>query len=398
LLRVYSNVLIALEDRLIEAYEMKNNPEISIILPCRNEEKALDSCLKQVEETIKSNKLNAEIIVSDSSTDSSPEIAKKHGVILVKHDKEGYGNAYLEAFGYAKGKYIFMADADCTYDFNQIPIFVDSLKKGHDFAIGNRFKGKIDDKAMHWSHKYFGNPVLSSILRLFFRTKIHDVNCGMRAIKKEALERLNLKTEGMEFASEMIVSALRNNLKIEEIPIDYHERKGKSKMKSFRDAWRHFRFMLLYSPFYLFFLPGFFLFAIGLISMLWISSNSPAIFGITFYNYPIFISSLLMIVGYQIVIFAFFAKSYSIAHLNDRSEFVERLNKYINLERGSFLGTILLIGGLAIFTLILIGWIKGGFSPLTQIKTAVIALTLVILGIQTIFSSFMLSIIGIKNR
>ena len=177
-----------------------NNPEISIILPCRNEEQAIEFCLKQIKEVIKKNKLNAEIIVSDSSTDNSPIIAKKNKVMLIKHNKEGYGNAYLEAFPYAKGKYIFMADCDGTYDFNETPKFIEELKQGNNLVIGNRFAGTMEKDSMPFLNKYIGNPVLSGILRLFFFTKIKDSHSGMRAITKQALNKLNLKTAGMEFA------------------------------------------------------------------------------------------------------------------------------------------------------------------------------------------------------
>jgi glycosyltransferase involved in cell wall biosynthesis len=218
--------------------------ELSIILPCRNEEQSLNSCLKNIKQIIKKYRINAEIIVSDSSIDKSPKIAKKHKVILINHNKEGYGNAYLEAFKHTKGRYIFMADCDSTYDFSEIPKFIGLLKQGNDLIIGDRFKGYMEKGSMPFSHKYIGNPVLSSILRLFFHAKVHDVHCGMRAISKKALSRLNLQTTGMEFASEMIIQAVKNKLKIKQIPINYYKRKGKSKLRPFIDGWRHLKFML----------------------------------------------------------------------------------------------------------------------------------------------------------
>ena len=217
------------------------NPELSVILPCRNEEAALESCITQIKKTIKKHNINAEIIVSDSSTDSSPKIAKQNKVKLIKHDKEGYGIAYLEGFKHTKGKYLFMADADGSYDFNEIPKFLNQLKNGHDLIIGNRFKGKIEKKAMPFHHRYIGNPILSFILRIFFKTKVHDIHSGMRAISQKALKKLNLKTTGMEFASEMIIRASQQNLKIKEIPINYYKRKGNSKLRSLADGWRHIK-------------------------------------------------------------------------------------------------------------------------------------------------------------
>ncbi len=373
-------------------------PEISIILPCRNEEQAIEFCLKQIKKVIKYNNLDAEIIVSDSSSDSSPEIAKSNNVILIKHDKEGYGNAYLEGFKHAKGKYIFMADCDGSYDFNEIPNFIKYLKEGFDFVIGDRFLGNMEKGAMSFSHRYIGNPILSFILRLFFFNKIGDSQCGMRAIKKEAFNKLNLKTTGMEFASEMIVKALKNNFKIKEIPINYYKRKGVSKLRGFSDAWKHLRFMLLYSPLFLFFIPGLIMFLIGIETMIWIYFGSANILGLKLYYHPMFISTLLIILGYQLIFFAFFAKIYSINHLGEGSRFMENLYKYITIEKASIIGILTAVLGMILYLFIFIKWAESGFGALDEIKNSIVALTFITLGIQTIFYSFMLSILGIREK
>lgn len=374
-------------------------PEISIILPCRNEEQALDFCLKQIKQVIKTKKINAEIIVSDSSTDNSPKIAKKHKVKIIKHNKEGYGNAYIEAFPHAKANYIFMADCDGTYDFNEIPKFIEELKQGADFIIGNRFSGNIEPGAMSFSHKFIGNPILSFILRLFFFTKIKDTQSGMRAITKQALNNLNLKTTGMELASEMIIKAIRNKLKIKELPISYYKRKGISKLKPFSDAWKHLRFMLLYSPLFLFFIPGIILFLIGLIYMILLYLSKINLFGIQLFYHPMFISALLIIIGYQLIFFAFFAKSYSLNHLGENeSNLMKKLYKLVTIEKASIFGILTAVIGLIIYTIIFINWLKSGFGALNEIKNSIVALTFITLGIQTIFYSFMLSILGIKER
>ena len=375
-----------------------NNPELSIILPCRNEEQAIDFCITQIKQTIKKHKLKAEIIISDSSCDSSPKIARSHKVKLVKHDKQGYGIAYLEAFKKAKGKYLFLADCDGTYDFNEIPKFLKAMQKGYDFVIGDRFKGNIEKNAMPWHHKKIGNPILSGTLRLFFKTKVHDIHCGMRAISRQALEKLDLKTTGMEFASEMVVQALKNNLKIKEIPINYHKRKGNSKLRSFTDAWRHMRFMLLYSPLFLFFIPGLILFLIGLGLTAWLYFGSPQVLGIQLFYHPMFFTALLAIIGYQLIIFSVFAKTYAITHLNEKSNLFDKLYKFITIEKASIIGFIVVLVGIIIYITIFGGWISSGFSSLNQAKNSIIALTLIILGVQTIFSSFMLSILGIKGK
>ncbi|MAG02463.1 dolichol-P-glucose synthetase, partial [Candidatus Pacearchaeota archaeon] len=332
------------------------SPELSIILPCRNEEQALPTCLESIREVIKKNNLNAEIIVSDSSIDKSPEIAKKHKAILLKHDKIGYGNAYLEAFKIAKGKYLFMADADNTYNFSYIPEFLSALKENNDFVIGNRFSGMMEKDSMPLTHKYLGNPVLSFILRLFFQTKIRDSHCGMRAIKKESLEKLNLQTSGMEFASEMIIKAIKNNLKIKEIPINYKKRIGNSKLNSLGDAWRHLRFMFIYSPFFLFFIPGLILFLIGINTLLLLYFGKLKILGIQLIIHPMFLSSLLIIIGYQLIIFSVFAKSYAITHLKE-PPVLQKLYKYLSIEKVATLGIIATILGITIYLSIFLNWI-----------------------------------------
>lgn len=375
------------------------NPEISIILPCQNEEQALGFCLQQIKKVIKNKKLSAEIIVSDSSSDKSPEIAKSYNnVVLVKHDKDGYGTAYLEAFRAAKGNYIFMADADGTYDFNEIPNFIKNLRDGHDLVLGNRFSGKIEEGAMPALNRYLGNPALSFILRLFFFTKIKDSHTGMRAIKKEALEKINLRAGGMEFASEMIVKAIKNGLKIKELPINYYKRKGSSKLKPFSDAWKHMRFMLLYSPLFLFFVPGSFFFLTGGISMVWLYFGAPNFLGLKLYYHPMFFSSALIIIGYQLIIFSAFAKSYAINHLGEKSAFMQKIYSLITIERASIFGASILIFGALVYTIIFAKWISSGFSSLNEIKNSIVGLTLVIFGVQTIFSSFMLSILSIKEK
>jgi len=354
---------------------MNTRPEISVILPCRNEEESLDFCLNQIKKTIKQHNLSAEIIVSDSSTDKSPQIAQKHNVVLLKHNKEGYGMAYLEAFKIAKGKYFFMADCDGTYDFNDIPIFLKYLNEGYDFILGNRFAGKMEKGSMPFLNRYLGNPVLSGTLRLFFSTKIKDSHSGMRAVKRGAILKMRLQTTGMEFASEMIIKAIRNNLKIKETPINYYRRRGKSKLKPFSDAWKHARFMLLYSPLFLFFIPGALLFLIGFLLMI-----RPNVLDQEFFT-----PALMMITGYQLIVFSAFAKTYSIVHLKEQSPIMNKLYQYITIERASILGIIIAILGIIIYFLM-------------PIPNSIMALTLITIGVQTIFSSFMLSILGIKEK
>ncbi len=380
--------------------ELKNmeNPKISIILPCRNEEKALNFCLTEIEKTIKENNLDAEVIVSDSSWDNSPEIAKKHSVILAKHDQEGYGIAYIEGFKNARGKYIFMADSDGSYSFDSIPDFIKELEQGNDLVLGNRFSGKIEKGAMPFLHRYLGNPLLSLVMRIFFKSKIKDAHCGARAIRKSFLEKLNLKTTGMEFASEMIIKSIRQGGKIKEMPITYRKRIGDSKLKSLPDGWRHLKFMLLYSPYYLFFLPGLIFFILGIASLTWLYLDNPEFLGITFYIHPMFIASLLVVLGYQLIIFSIFAKTYSVIHLEEKDHKIENLYKYLTIEKGILAGSIIGFLGLLILLMILVKWIQTELGSMEEIKNSIIASTLIIVGFQTIFSSFMLSILSITKK
>jgi glycosyltransferase involved in cell wall biosynthesis len=381
----------------------KDQPKLSIILPCFNEELSVRKCISDIQKEL-DNKINYEIIVvNNNSTDNSKnildELRLQYENVKVFFEKTiGYGSACSRGFNEAKGKYLLMMDIDQTYPANKIMDFVLELDNGNEFVIGNRFTGSMEKNSMPPLHKFIGNPVLSFILRLFFKTKVRDSHCGMRAIRKSAYEKLNLKTLGMEFASEMIIKVLKNKFKISEIAISYHPRVGESKLKSFRDGWRHLRFMLLYSPLYLFLAPGIFLFLLGIVSMSTIYFMKISLAGVQFIVHPIFLSSLLMITGYQLMIFAGFAKSYAVTHLDEKSPGLESILKVLSIEVAVIIGTIVIISGALIYIFILHKWINSNFGSLNEIKNGVIGLTLMVLGVQTISSAFMLSILGIKER
>lgn len=235
---------------------MENNLEVSVVLPCLNEEETVGLCINKIQEVFTRENLSGEIIVVDNgSTDRSRGICESLGVRVVYEPRRGYGAAYLRGLKEAGGKYIIIADSDNTYDFYDIPKFIERLRKGCDFVMGSRFKGKMQKGAMSWTHRYIGNPILSGLTRLFFWTRLSDIHCGMRAFTSCAYAKMGLSTTGMEFATEMVVSALQNNLKICEVPVNYYPRKGKSKLMPLADAWRHIRFMLLYCPVWLYFIP-----------------------------------------------------------------------------------------------------------------------------------------------
>ena len=326
---------------------MDEQPILSVVLPCLNEESGLKVCLPKIRTVLARLNIPAEIIIVDNgSTDKSAAIALEYGITLLREPVTGYGAACMKGFASARGKYIFLADPDGSYDFEEIPNFLKPLAAGWDFVVGNRFQGRIEKDAMPWSHRHLGNPLLSSILRLLFKTRIHDVHCGMRAISKTAYERISLMTTGMEFASEMIVMAIKNNLRVTELPINYHKRQGTSKLRKISDAWRHLRFMLLYKPFFLFFIPGLILFSVGTVAFLLLYFGMLRLFSIRFYYHPMFLASLLVFIGYQLMIFSLFAKTYAITHLGDEP-ILDKFYRYINIDVAAIIGlSLIVLGGL----------------------------------------------------
>jgi glycosyltransferase involved in cell wall biosynthesis len=376
-----------------------DNPELSIVLPCRNEEKGIGYCLDVINKVIASHNLDAEVIVSDSSSDRSPIIAKSKGAKVVSHGKKGYGIAYLEGFKQAKGKFIICADADGSYDYEQIPKFLHYLREGYDFVIGNRLKGKMEKGAMPWLHKYVGNPTLSFILRFWFRSKVRDSHCGIRGITRKALEKLELKTTGMEFASEMIIKVAKNKLKVKQFPTNYKKRIGQSKLKSFSDGWRHLRFMLMYAPDYLFVIPGLILLLLGIILMIVFISGPIQIFGLTLQSHFTILGSFLTILGYQIINTGLQAKAYSVSTgFEKKDKLVDLLAKLVTFESGVLIGGILFAASMLMGIFVFIDWVKSGFPGVVKVDLAVLILTLAIMGVQTMFSAFFLSIMLVEKN
>ncbi|MFH1053157.1 MAG: glycosyltransferase family 2 protein [Candidatus Woesearchaeota archaeon] len=374
-------------------------PQVSIILPCLNEQASIGNCIRTIKKVISENNLDAEIIaVDNASTDSSAKIIKSYDVKYVFEPKRGYGSAYLAGFKHAKGKYIIMADPDSTYDFNEIPKFLNKLENGYDFVIGNRFRGNIEKGSMSITHKYIGNPALSFLFKTFFRSRLGDIHCGFRAIKRTSLEKLSLNTLGMEFASEMVIKAKQNNLKIMEIPINYYKRVGKSKIHTFSDGWRHLRFMLIYAPTYLFLIPGilFLLLGTGLLILFMVGPVS--FIGISFYNRPAILGSFLIILGYQIILLDIYTKTYmkSIKMIKT-NRFIDFLAGCISFESGIIIGVIITFIGIILGIFEMSDWIIRGFPPLTS-NTMLLVFTLAIIGIQTIFSVFFLSILLVEKK
>jgi glycosyltransferase involved in cell wall biosynthesis len=373
---------------------------VSVVMPCLNEEETIGSCVQKALEGIRRTGLPGEVIVADNgSTDRSTEIAGELGARVIHQPERGYGNAYRAGFEAARGKYIVMGDSDDTYDFTEIKSFVDKLREGNDYVLGSRFSGQILPGAMPWLHRYVGNPVLTGILNFMFGLKSSDAHSGYRAFTKEAYRRMRLQTTGMEFASEIVINAARANLKVAEVPITYYPRGGESKLRSFRDGWRHLRFMLLYSPDHLFVIPGLVLFVVGLFGMLWLLSGPKIISGHFVDYHFMFIASLLTIVGFQVLLTGFFAKAYAFTHRFAPDDLmIQRFYRYFSLEEWLIAGFVVFLVGFGIDTAIFVQWADQGFKNLFAVREALLALTLMVIGLQLIFSSFLLSILNINTK
>ena len=370
---------------------------VSVVIPCLNEADNIALCVVQAREALDKEQMRGEVIVVDNaSTDGSGELAAAAGARVVLEPERGYGSAYLAGFAHARGQYVVMADADLTYDFAEIPRFVAELESGADMVIGNRMQN-IHPGAMPWLHRYIGNPLLSGLLNLLFRTGVDDAHCGMRALRRSVLPQLDLRTTGMEFASEMVIRAAKEKLDIRQFPIEYHPRGGESKLSSFRDGWRHLRFLLVHSPNHLFILPGALMAALGWIVELIVVSGL-AVFGRHWDIHALIAGALLAIVGTQVVALGVCAHAYGTYFMGEQDRWFDRMRARFKLEHGLLLGGIVTTAGLIIGIVIVIDWINHGFGALAYERLAVFAATLIIVGIQIFFSSFLLSILGLRRR
>ena len=372
-------------------------PLVSVVIPCLNESENITSCVNAALEAIVRMGVHGEVVVADNnSEDDSARLAEEAGARVVVEHRRGYGSAYLAGFEASRGRYIVMADADLTYDFDEIPRFVAALEQGAEMVIGDRMDN-IQPGAMPWLHQYVGNPILTGLLNLFFRTGISDAHCGMRAVRSEVLPRLDLRTTGMEFASEMVIRASKENLKIAEFPIEYHPRGGESKLSSFRDGWRHLRFLLVHSPNHLFIFPGAVLAGVGTLIVVLVGAGLD-LFGRAWGVHALIGGALLMIVGTQVLALGLCAHAYGTYFMGERDPWFDRMRARFRLEHGLLLGGAFVLVGLVLGGLILATWISHGFGSLADEHLAVIAATLVIVGIQIFFSAFLLSILGLRRR
>lgn len=367
-------------------------PTLSVILPALDEELTIGNCIKKIQTAFLENSIDGEILVADASTDRTAEIARLLGAKVIHPEKKGYGNAYLAAFEQAQGQYLVLGDADDTYDFLELPRLLAPLKNGADFVIGSRFKGTIHPGSMTALHRYIGNPVLTWMVNLIFHTRFSDTHSGFRAITKEALNRLNVKSGGMEFASEMLIMASKENLRIEEVPINYYPRKAPSKLHSFADGWRHIRFVLLMKPLPFIAIPGIIFAAVGflLMSFFYLTGNVESSHLHTF-----ILGAIMVMGGLQVVLTAILMKTYSVIHGYERKiGIIELFMRYHNLEKFLLSGAFLTFFGILLGLNIIIRWISENFGFLSQISEAIISLVLITTGLQiflfAVFQSMML--------
>jgi glycosyltransferase involved in cell wall biosynthesis len=377
--------------------ENQSAPLVSVVIPCLNEAENIEACVTAALQALRGMGVPGEVVVADNdSEDDSARLAQRAGARVVVEHRRGYGSAYLAGFAASEGRYIVMADADLTYDFNEIPRFVAALEEGAEMVIGDRMDN-IQPGAMPWLHRYVGNPILTGILNLFFRTGINDAHCGMRALRREVLPRLDLRTTGMEFASEMVIRASKEKLRIAEFPIEYHPRGGESKLSSFRDGWRHLRFLLVHSPNHLFIVPGAALAGFGALIVLLVGVGLD-FFGRSWGLHALLGGALLMIVGTQVLALGLCAHAYGTYFMNERDPWFDRMRARYRLEHGLLLGGLFTLIGIVMGAVIVASWISHGFGSLSYERLAVVAASLMIVGIQIFFSSFLLSILGLRRR
>jgi glycosyltransferase involved in cell wall biosynthesis len=378
--------------------------EVSIVMPCLNEAETLATCIQQAQQAIEREGLAAEIIVADNgSTDGSQVIAKELGVRVVPIARKGYGSALIGGINAARGRFVIMGDADDSYDFTAIAPLIDRLRGGSDLVVGNRFAGGIERGAMPWSHRWIGNPVLTLISRVFFHTPVGDMHCGLRGFRKDAYERMRLRATGMEFASEMVIKASLKRMQIAEVPVTLRP-DGRSRpphLRTWRDGWRHLRFMLLFSPRWLFLYPGLALFAMGMVLSAILLGGPVHVGGLRLDIHTLLVASFLALIGYQLVLFAIFTKIFAIqSGFHPPYPPLESVSRYVTLEVGLAAGSLMVLVGVIALILAVASWGAVGFGtldPALTMREVIPAVVLLALGTQTVFASFFISILSIDR-
>ena len=380
-------------------------PEISVVLPCLNESETVGICVRKAFEAIRRCGIRGEVVVADNgSTDESREIAAAEGARVVHVTEKGYGSALSGGMCAAQGQYILMADSDDSYDFGDLPRFVEELRGGADLVMGNRFRGGIQPGAMPALHRYLGNPVLTWIGRLFFRAQCGDFHCGMRAFRKDAVERMHLRSTGMEFASEMVVKASLLRMQIREVPTTLAP-DGRSRaphLRTWQDGWRHLRFLLMYSPRWLFLYPGIFLAAAGLVGCALLLPGPRVVYGIGFDVHTLLYAFTSLVLGFQLVAFATFTKVFAITEgLLPDDPRLNRVFRWATLETGLIAGGLLIALGFGGSLFAISHWALdrfGALDPRRMLRLVMPSVFALTLGVQIVFSSFFLSILNVKRR
>jgi glycosyltransferase involved in cell wall biosynthesis len=371
--------------------------DVTVVVPCLNEAESIASCVGAARKALAAGHYDGEVVVVDNgSTDGSGDLAEAAGARVVDEPRRGYGRAYLAGLAEARGRYIVMLDADMTYDAGELPRFVEALDDGGDIVLGDRMQG-IQPGAMPWLHRRVGNPVLTGLLNQFFGTEVKDAHCGMRAVRREALPKLDLRTPGMELASEMVIRAAKAGLDIRQFPIEYRPRRGESKLSTWSDGWRHLRFLLIHSPMHLFLLPGAVMAGLGALIMTGVLAQV-AVLGHQWDIHTLIAGSLLLILGTQVVALGLCALAYGVYFMDEQNAWFERMRSRYRLEHGLLLGGAVAGAGFILGAVIVGIWIDRGFGSLAQQKLAIVAATLVTVGAETFFTSFLLSILGLRRR
>lgn len=378
--------------------------ELTILMPCLNEAETLAICIRKAKAFLDKNKIDGEVLISDNgSSDGSQKIALKEGARLVSAEEKGYGSALIKGCTEAKGKYVIMGDADDSYDFSSLMPFVEKLREGYELVMGNRFatRGGIEKGAMPWLHRYIGNPILSFVGRIFFKSRISDFHCGLRGYNRESIMKLNLKTTGMEYASEMVVMSELNHLKIIEVPtiLKKDGRSGKPHLRSFRDGWRHLKFLFMYAPNWLFLYPGIALLTVALIASIFLLSGQIAISQVVFSIHTFLYCVFIVMIGFNTISLFLIVKLYAFNH-----QFIPRQtsvdwNKKLNEDIFIFGGILMVILGICLSAYAFLYWRHTGYSelkPESVMRIVIPAAALLEMGMQAVFSGFMVGILKIR--
>ena len=374
-------------------------------MPCLNEAETLATCIQKAQHAIEKDGLSAEVIVADNgSTDGSQAIANELGARLVTVARKGYGSALIGGIEAARGQLVIMGDADDSYDFTDIAPLIAKLREGCDLVVGNRFLGGIEPRAMPWLHRWIGNPVLTLISRVFFHTPIGDAHCGLRGFRKDSYERMKLRATGMEFASEMVIKASLKGMRIAEVPVALRP-DGRSRpphLRTWRDGWRHLRFMLLFSPRWLFLYPGMALFVISLLVGALLEAGPKRIGPLGFDIHTLLLAGFGCLIGYQLIVFAVFTKVFAMREgFHPPNPSYSAMFRYVRLETGLAAGGLMFVLGVVGAIVAVLTWGSAGFGsldPRVTMREIIPAAVLLTLGVQTVFASFFLSILGIDNE